>query len=187
MERMNQKIKNIIGILIRDSAPPQKVIAAFFDDEKSFLKAAKTVRDIKGIDAISPYPVHGLEEILRIKRSWIPWVTFIFGLLGLFAGLALTWYTSVVSWPLVIGGKPLFSLPAFIPIIFECTILFGALTSVAALFYACDLPRINPPVLDTDLTSHKFALFCPLGLHLESEIQKTFDELGSKKVIMGIF
>ena len=184
---MKKKIKNIFKILLKDSAAPQKVIVAFFDDEASFITAAKKVSDVKGIDAITPYPVHGLEEIFKIKRSWIPWVTFIFGLLGLCSGLALTWYTSVVSWPLVIGGKPFFSLPAFIPVLFECTILFGALTSVAALFYACDLPRVNPPVLHPDLTSHKFALYCPLSLHSESEIKKTFENLNSNEVSVGVF
>ena len=180
-------MKKILHILSRDFAAPQKVIVAFFDDEETLLKAARKAQNIKGVDAVTPYPVHGLEDALKIERSWIPWVTFVFGLLGMGAGLALTWYTSAVSWPLVIGGKPFFSLPAFIPVIFECTILFGALTSVGALFYACDLPRVNPPVLDKDLTSHKFALFCPLALHSEEEIKKTFNDLGSHKVTTGVF
>ena len=180
-------MKKILRILLKDPAAPQKVIVAYFDDEETFLSAARKAQSVKGIDAITPYPVHGLEEALQIKRSWIPWVTFIFGLIGMSAGFALTWYTSVVSWPLVIGGKPFFSLPAFIPVIFECTILFGALTSVGALFYACDLPRVNPPVLDKDLTSHKFAVFCPLALHSEEEIKRTFDGLNATQVTTGIF
>lgn len=184
---MREQIKSIFHILSRDSAPPKEVIVALFEDEGSFLKAAREAKGIKDLDAITPYPVHGLEQILNIKRSWIPWVTFIFGLLGLSAGLALTYYTSVVSWPLIIGGKPFFSLPAFIPVIFECTVLFSALASVAALFYACDLPRVNPPILDKDLTSHKFALYCPAEGNAEMEVRKIFEQLGVEKVLTGSF
>jgi hypothetical protein len=66
-----------------------------------------------------------------------------------------------VNWPVNVGGKPPFSLPAFIPVIFEVTILFAALSSVGALFYYCGLPKVDPPVIDPDLTSHKFAIFIP--------------------------
>jgi len=180
-------MNRVFHILSRDSAPPREVLVALFEDEKSFLKVAREVKGIKDLDAITPYPVHGLEQILNIKRSWIPWVTFIFGLIGLSAGLALTYYTSVVSWPLVIGGKPFFSLPAFIPVLFECTVLFSALASVAALFYACDLPRVNPPVLVKDLTSHKFALYCPLEQNSETEVRKIFEECGVEKILTGSF
>ena len=184
---MKEKLKNIFHILTRDSSPPKQVLFVLFEDEESFLNTAKGAKGIKDLSAITPYPVHGLEQILNIKRSWIPWATFIFGLMGLVAGLALTYYTSVVSWPLVIGGKPFFSLPAFIPVIFECTILFSALASIFALFYACDLPRINPPVLDKDLTSHKFALYCPAKINSEEEVSKVFKELGAQNITKGVF
>ena len=186
---MKKQIKNIFHILIKDSAPPKKVIAVLFEDEGAFLSAAREAKDkgIGNLNAVTPYPVHGLEQILKIKRSWIPWVTFIFGVTGLLAGLGLTYYTSAVSWPLVIGGKPFFSLPAFIPVIFECTVLFSALASVAALFYACDLPRVNPPVLDKDLTSHKFALYCPLEGSSEEEVRKIFEKFGVENILVGVF
>lgn len=186
---MKKQIKNIFYILTRDSAPPKKVMAVLFEDEGSFLKAAREAQEegVGNLDAITPYPVHGLEQILKIKRSWIPWVTFIFGLIGLLAGLGLTYYTSVVSWPLIIGGKPFFSLPAFIPVIFECTVLFSALASVSALFYACDLPRISPPILDKDLTSHKFALYCPVEKDSEDKVRKVFEKFGMEKILVGSF
>ena len=186
---MKKEIKNIFHILIRDSAPPQKVMAVLFEDEEALLRAAREAKEksIVNLDAVTPYPVHGLEQVLKIKRSWIPWITFIFGVTGLLAGLGLTYYTSVVSWPLIIGGKPFFSLPAFIPVIFECTVLFSALASVAALFYACDLPRVNPPVLDKDLTSHKFALYCPLDENSEDEVRKIFEKFSEGKFLTGLF
>jgi Protein of unknown function (DUF3341) len=161
-------------------------MAAIFLDEAKVLKAAAHTREAGFVrfDAISPYPVHGMEEACGIKRSTIPYVTFAAGGLGLLAALALVYYTSVVNWPLNIGGKPMFSLPAFIPIMFELTILFAALCSVGALFYHCNMPKIDPPTIDKDLTSHKFAIFIPendIGYSAE-RIEKMMKDLGAVEV-----
>lgn len=138
-------------------------LAAIFTEEHQILEAAKKSRDLgmTKFEAISPYPIHGMEDACGIKRSSIPYVTFIAGTVGLLSALALTWYTSAYDWPINVGGKPPFSLPAFIPILFELTILFAALCSVGALFYHCGIPRVDPPTIDPDLTSHKFAIFVP--------------------------
>jgi Protein of unknown function (DUF3341) len=96
-----------------------------------------------------------------VKRSVIPWITFIAGLTGLSAGIALTYWTSAVDWAINVGGKPFFSGPAFVPIMFELTILFAALASVGGMFVLTRLPKIDPPIIDPDLTSHKFAIFIP--------------------------
>lgn len=161
-------------------------IAAIFLTEKEAIKAAQKTKDMGFVkfDAITPYPVHGMEEACGIKRSWIPYVAFTMGVTGMLAGLLLTWWTSAVDWPLNIGGKPPFSLPAFIPIIFELTILFAALSSVAALFKACGIPKVNPPIIDKDLTCHKFAIFIPqddVGYN-EAKIQDMFKSLGAAEI-----
>ncbi len=141
----------------------QHGVAGIFTKESDVLKAARAVREqgFQKFEVISPYPIHGMEEAAGIKRSWIPYVTFVAALVGLASGLLLTWWTSAVNWPINIGGKPAWSLPAFVPIMFELTILFAALGSVGALFYACGLPKIDPPVIDPDLTCDKFAVFIP--------------------------
>lgn len=164
----------------------QSGVAAIFNDEAQVLKAANKAREMgfKKFEAISPYPIHGMEEACGIKRSWIPYVTFVMALIGLSSGLLLTWWTSAVNWPLNVGGKPAFSLPAFIPIVFELTILFAALSSVAALFYACGIPKIDPPVIHPDLTCHKFAIFIPSndsGFD-EQKISEVFRSLGALEV-----
>ena len=89
-----------------------------------------------------------------------------------------------MNWQLNIGGKPFHSLPAFIPIMFELTILFAALSSVVALFYACGLPKINPPVIDPDLTCHKFAIFIPQNDtgYNEAKIETLFKGLGAATI-----
>lgn len=165
-------------------------IAGIWLDEDKVLKAAAKVRDFgcKKFDAITPYPVHGMEEACGIERSKIPWVTFFAGLTGGSFGLWLTWWTSAVNWPVNIGGKPFFSLPAFIPVIFELTILFAALSSVVALFIVTKIPRHDPPVIDSDLTSHKFAIFVPTfdANYDEAKLTQIFKEMGAieiKKVV----
>lgn len=163
-----------------------KGIAGIWDDEGQILKAARKTREsgFTKFDAISAYPIHGMEEACGIKRSWIPYVTFVAGLVGLTCGLLLTWWTSAVNWAVNVGGKPFFSLPAFIPIMFELTVLFAALSSVGALFYVCKIPRIDPPIIDPDLSSHKFAIFIPFNDtgYDEARIEKMFKELGALEV-----
>jgi len=169
----------------------QKGLAAIFESEQSILAAAKKMREM-GMDkfeAITPYPVHGMEDACGIKRSFIPYVAFGAGLAGLTAGTLLTWWTSAVSWPINVGGKPFFSLPAFVPVMFELTILFSALASVGALFAVCGLPKVNPPVIDPDLTSHKFAIFIPQsqrGFDL-AKLSDVFKQLGATEVKMSEF
>lgn len=161
-------------------------MAGIFLDEHKTIKAATKVREMgfKKFDAITPYPVHGMEEACGIKRSGIPYVTFTAGCVGLLAALALVYYTSVIDWPINVGGRPMFSLPAFIPILFELTVLFAALSSVGALFYLCKMPKVDPPVIDKDLTCHKFAIFIPeddVGYN-QDHIEKLFKELGANEV-----
>lgn len=161
-------------------------IAGIFYEEETTVTAARKVREsgFLKFDAITPYPVHGMEEACGIKRSGIPYVTFVAGCTGLLAALALVYYTSVIDWPINIGGKPLFSLPAFIPIMFELTVLFAALCSVGALFYMCNMPSIDPPVIDKDLTCHKFAIFIPendVG-YSEDRVTKLLKDLGANEV-----
>ena len=170
---------------------PRKGLAGLWTEERAFLQAAKEIRKQAGknMASLSPYPVHGLEEAMETPRSWIPWVTLVFGLGGCLFGLWFTWWTSVVDWPVIVGGKPHWSLTAFIPIIFELTILFAALSSIAALIYACGLPHISPPVIDPALSSHKFAIFVPLaepekrGKLSAAQIRKLFEELKAKEIL----
>jgi hypothetical protein len=99
-------------------------------------------------------------------------------------GIWLTWWTSVVDWPILIGGKPMWSFAAFIPVIFECTILLAALSSVAAMIYLNGLPKVDPPTIDPDLTSHKFALFVPHDdpSYDAKKVEELFRSLGASEV-----
>lgn len=177
-------LKSVIDDLMKSET--KRGVAGLWNDEHEFVEAARKTRasGFRKFEAISPFPLHGIDDAMGIPRSFIPWITFVAGLLGLSFGVWFTWWTSAVNWPVIVGGKPMWSLAAFIPVIFECTILFAALSSVGALIFICGLPKFDPPVIDPALTSHKFGLFVPeddIGFD-SARIEKLFKELGASEV-----
>ena len=178
---------DIIEKLLTAARPKSKRgVAGIYLDEHKLVEAARKVREsgYTKFEAISPFPLHGIDEAVGLKFSFIPWITLVFGIAGFSFGLWFTWWASAVDWPIMIGGKPMWSLPAFIPIIFECTILFSALASVGALFAICGLPAIDPPVIDPALSSHKFGLFIPeddTGFN-SAAIEKLLKDMGAVEV-----
>lgn len=141
--------------------PP--VVIGFFEEPEALLTAAAAARDkgFKFLDAYAPYPVHGLDKALGLRYSWIPYVTLVMGLLG--AGLIYLYmyWTTVIDWPVNIGGKPLHSWPAFVPITFEGGVLLGGVSTFLALLIACGLPKRKPFIIDRYLTDNRFAIVIP--------------------------
>jgi hypothetical protein len=178
---------DIIEKLISAARPRSKRgVAGIWEDEHKLVEAARKVRlsGYKKFEAITPFPIHGIDEAMDIPFSWIPWVTLVFCLLGCAFGTWFTWWVSTTSWPVNIGGKPMWSLPAFVPIMFECTILFGALASVGTLLAVCGLPQVDPPVIDITLSSHRFGLFIPeddTGYN-QANVEKMLRDLGAVEV-----
>ncbi len=119
-----------------------------FDSASATLKAAEQVRDsgYKKWDVHTPFPVHGMDDAMGIRPTILPWIVLVAGITGLVVGLFMQWWTNAVNYPLIISGKPLFSLPANIPVIFELTILFSALATFGALFALNNLPEWYHPV-----------------------------------------
>ena len=156
-------------------------VVGYFNNENNLLEAAKATYSAgyKNFDTISPFPIHGMDDAMGLKRSIIPWVTFFAGLTGCVFATWFQWWTSAVDYPLNIAGKPFFSLPAFVPIIFEITVLFAGLASFGAVLLLCRLPKIDPPILNTDLTCYKFALYI-------SENDASYDENQTKKHLEGL-
>lgn len=157
-----------------------------FKDEESLKAACREMkaRHFKKYDALTPFPVHGLEDAMGLKRSPIPWVTFFAGFTGGSLGLLLQAWTSAVDWPLNVGGKPFLSWPAFIPVTFELTILFGGLATAGALFAFCGLPRLGAKVHHEDFTNDKFGVFVPASEsgYNADDIAQVFRKVGAVDV-----
>jgi hypothetical protein len=136
-------------------------LAAIFLTEEQILEATRKTRErgFTKFEAISPYPIHGMEEAAGIKRSWIPYVTFVMGVFGLSAGLLLTWWTSAVNWPLNVGGKPFLHIPTYIPITFELAILCTAFGMVACFFIVNKMAwGKNADIIDIRVTDDLFVV-----------------------------
>ena len=115
------------------------------------------------VKAYAPYPEHHIEHALGYDQSPVRVFTLVGGLTGTATGLAFTTWTSM-DWPLVVGGKPIVSVPAFVIIMFELTVLFGALATVIGLFINSRLPNVKPAVIyDPEFSSGRY------GVYVEAE------------------
>jgi mono/diheme cytochrome c family protein len=128
-------------------------IAALFNTPDDIIKAAATVADAgyESFDVNTPYPVHGMDRAMKLKPSKLGFITLAFGLGGAFFALAFMFWIMTYVYPTIIGGKPFFSFPAFIPITFEVTVLLATLSTVIgmiALFF--NFPSNSHPLHDTD-------------------------------------
>ncbi len=140
---------------------PDKFLVATFTDPGTLLAAVRAVREdrFRIYDVYAPYPVHDLDHAMGIKRSRLPWITFVVGVLALSFALTFQFYTSALDWPLNVGGKPDNSTLAFVPICFELTVLLSGLATVAALFLRARLyPGKEASRFADDVTNDTFAL-----------------------------
>ena len=127
-------------------------LLAEFRSPGELIAAAEKVRNagFTRWDSYSPFPVHGIDPAMSIKRTVLPWLIFVGGLCGLGGGLLLQWWTSTYNWPVVISGKPYFSIPANIPITFETTILASVLTAFFGMWALNRLPQVWHPFFKKD-------------------------------------
>ncbi len=125
-------------------------LMAEFDSTTDVVRAAEKVRDAGFIetDAFSPFPIHEMDKALGIKRTILPYLVFGGGIAGLALGLGLQIYTHVIEYPIIVGGRPHLSLPAFIPPAYELTILLAAFTAVFGMLFLNGLPRLYHPVFN---------------------------------------
>lgn len=134
-------------------------LIAEFETPAQVVRAAEQVRDAgyRWWDCCTPFPVHGLDQAMGIRPTILPVLVFFAGLTGTMAAFVLQTFTNATDWsvwamvwvtgyPFLISGKPLMSLPAFIPVMFELTILFSALSTVSLMFGFNGLPRLHHPL-----------------------------------------
>jgi len=121
--------------------PVKKFVVASFDDEAVLFPAVKQVRraGYKIHDVYTPFAVHGLDHALGLRETSLHTAGFIYGITGTTTALSCISWILTRDWPLNIGGKPHFALPAWIPITFELTVLFAAVGMVMTFCYLCQL------------------------------------------------
>jgi hypothetical protein len=138
-----------------------RVLRGIFTEEDDLMQATRTCREegLEIVDAYTPYAVHGLDRAMGLKPSRIAWVCFILGALGCCLKLWFQVWTSIYSWPVNIGGKPLNSLPAFVPVTFEVAVLFAGLGIIFTLFIRSRLfPWSRRKPVHPRITDDRFAL-----------------------------
>jgi mono/diheme cytochrome c family protein len=127
-------------------------VAALFSKPDDIIKAASKVAD-KGYskwDVNTPYPLHGMDNAMKLKPSKLGFITLICGLTGTAIALILTYFTNSIDYPMVVGGKPFFSLPAYIPVTFELTVLLATVSTVIAMLtFFFKFPSNNHVLHDT--------------------------------------
>jgi hypothetical protein len=135
-----------------NTTPPFYGLMAEFDSAQALLDAAVKVRaaGYTRADAYSPFPIHGLSEALGFKERLVAPIVFMAGMTGLIGGFGLQYVTSVEWLPLNIGGRPFNSWVSFIPVTFEVTILFAALSAVFGMIALNGLPHPYHPVFNAD-------------------------------------
>jgi hypothetical protein len=129
---------------------PLHGIIAEFETAEQLLEAAHRARQAgyTQMDAYSPFPVHGLVEAIGFEDHKVPWTVFWAGVVGAIAGFSMQYYISVVDYPLNVGGRPLLSWPAFIPVTFETTVLFAAFGAFIGMLAFNGLPRPHHPIFN---------------------------------------
>ncbi|QQS34588.1 MAG: DUF3341 domain-containing protein [Ignavibacteriales bacterium] len=166
-------------------------ISSLYNSPDAIIKAAKRVSDegYTNYDVHTPYPVHGMDAAMKLKPSKLGFITLTFGLSGTALALLLMWWTMSVEYPMVIGGKPFFSLPAFIPVTFEVTVLLATLSTVIGMLtFFFKFPDNNNPLHDTDymkrvsMDAYGVVIFSDDPKFSESSVRSLFTELGSKEI-----
>jgi hypothetical protein len=124
-------------------------LMAEFETPADAMHAAEKVRDagFRRWDVFTPYPVHGMDKAMGLKNSKVGWFSFIGGVMGYTTGMLMIWFLNAVDYPVLIGGKPMFSPYGAFPPSYELTILLGAFGAIGGMLFLNRLPRLHHPLL----------------------------------------
>jgi hypothetical protein len=170
-------------------APPYGVVGVF-DTPIGILHACEELRDAgwKKIDALTPFPVHGLERAIGIRPTLMPWISLGGAAFGLFGMFALAAYVSF-DYPLNISGKPIFSWQAYVPLFFELMVLFCSFATFFGVWGLCRLPTFFHPVMTHPMfpsaTDDKFLIVVEAAdpLYDATKVKALLEKLGAHDVL----
>jgi hypothetical protein len=165
--------------------PPLYGLLAEFDSPVELLAAVRRAYEAgyRRMDAYTPFPVEGLAAALGFHRSRMPLVVLIGGIVGCFSGYFMQYYVSVISYPINVGGRPLNSWPAFIPVTFELTVLIASLAAVLGMLGLNGLPQPHHPLFNIE----RFALATRDHFFLCIEaVDPQFDQQNTRTFLDGV-
>lgn len=173
-----------------NEVPVKYGLLAEFANTADVLRGAAMVRDAgyKRWDVFTPFPVHGMDEAMGLPRSRVGWFTFCGGLTGFTCGMLMIWYMNAYNYPIVVGGKPLFSPIFSFPVAYELTILLGAFGSLLGMLFLNRLPRLYHPLFRsarfTQATHDKFfiAIEAADPKFSDMDTRKLLEQAGSTHV-----
>lgn len=165
----------------------ENFLVGIFDDEDVLLHAVEGIRE-KGVkikEVYSPFPVHGLDEVLGYRRSRLPIAAFLFGMTGTILALFTQIWMLGYDWPMIIGGKNYYSIPPFIPVTFEFTVLLSAFGIVISFLIVSDMkPYKWPRQYDLRSTDDKHVMAIDLGANKigREDIRRILKDNGASEV-----
>src|SRR5262245_59599728 len=165
----------------------ERFVVGSFSEPDGLLAAVATLRGagVTIYDVFTPYPVHGLDQAMGIRRTRLPFVTLLAGLTGLCFALVFQYYTAVFDWPLDVGGKPENSTLAFVPVCFELTVLIGGLGTVGAFLLRARLfpgKREQLPVLGVTNNGSGVVRVVPPGANDGALARRIMTENGAGEI-----
>ncbi len=165
-------------------------IMAEYTTPADAMHAAEKVRDagFRKWDVFTPFPVHGMDRAMGLKNSKVGWFSFIGGVTGYTSGMLMIWFLNAIDYPIVIGGKPMFSPFSAFPPSYELTILLGAFGAIGGMLFLNKLPRLHHPLLKNKrfaLATHdRFFVVIETAdpKFNEVETRKLLEAAGSKRI-----
>lgn len=162
-----------------------KYVLGHFDDPEVLMSGIDKLQksNVSIYDVFTPFPIHGIEKKLGIKRSRLPIAAFLFGITGTLTAFTMVYYMMVHDWPMNIGGKPSFAFPDFIPVMFELTVLFCSYGMVFTFFYANHLfPGRAPRVMDLRATDDRFVIAIDARTNDVNSVDAILKEAGAVEI-----
>jgi hypothetical protein len=160
-------------------------LLAEFDSPTALVEATRRMRAAghDRLETSTPFPIKELDEVLGLRRSPLPLITLVGGVIGCLGGFFMQYYAAVLSYPLNIGGRPLNSWPAFVPLTFELAVLVAAVSAVFGMLLLSGLPRPFHPVF----TVQRFGRASQDRFFLCVEARDPqFDRVGTRKLLESL-